>query len=174
MTYSITLWRSSRKVWDLIVEPGGEKFKKAYFNRFTPPMDTVWFNLFPPSPFVSKLFLFLPPCAFSPHCPHAYIPCSMPKKAGPWSLDKVKERLRQEQVEREKEASARYRQLEAKRAKEETVGGTSLSRCVLVVLVLFSVVLFVVVLALCAVILTLVKKENVERWGDEAIPGATK
>jgi lipopolysaccharide/colanic/teichoic acid biosynthesis glycosyltransferase len=75
----------------------------------------------------------------------------MPKKAGPWSLDKVKEEL---------EASARYRQLEAKRAKEETVAGTSLSRCVLVVLALFFLVLFVVVLALCAVIVTLVKKEN--------------
>ena len=87
----------------------------------------------------------------------------MPKKAGPWSLDKVKERLRQEQVEREEEAIARYRQQEAKRAKEETVGGTSLSRCVLVVFVLFSAVLSVVALALCAVILTLVKKENAER-----------
>ena len=87
----------------------------------------------------------------------------MPKKAGPWSLDKVKERLRQEQVKREEEASARYRQLEAKRATEETVAGTSLSRCVLVVLALFFLVLFVVVLALCAVIVTLVKKENAER-----------
>ncbi len=53
----------------------------------------------------------------------------MPQKAGPWSLDKVKTRLRQEQVEREEEASARYRQHEARRAKEETVGGTGLSRC---------------------------------------------
>ena len=100
------------------------------------------------------------PSAFPPPGPHTYIPCSMPKKAGPWSLDKVKERLRQEQVEREVEASARYRQLEAKRAKEETVAGTSLSRCVLVVLALFFLVLFVVVLAFCAVIVTLVKKEN--------------
>ena len=87
----------------------------------------------------------------------------MRKKAGPWSLDKVKEKLRQEQVEREEEAIARYRQQEAKRAKEETVGGTSLSRCVLVVLVLCFVLLSMVVLALCAVILSLVKKENEER-----------
>ena len=58
------------------------------------------------------------------------------------------------------EASARYRHLEAKRAKEEIVAGTSLSRCVLVVLALFFLVLFVVVLSLCAVIVTLVKKEN--------------
>ena len=59
----------------------------------------------------------------------------MPPKPGPWSLDNVKARLRQEQVEREKEASARYREQEARRAKQETVGETSLSRCVLVVFV---------------------------------------
>lgn len=86
----------------------------------------------------------------------------MPQKAGPWSLDKVKARLRQEQVEREEEASARYRQREARRAKEEIVGETDLSRCVLVVLVLCFVLLSVVVLALCAVIWSLVKKDNEE------------
>ena len=75
----------------------------------------------------------------------------MPPKPGPWSLDNVKARLRQEQVEREEEAIARHRKQEAKRAKEETVGGTSLSRCVLIVLALFFLVLFVVVLALCSV-----------------------
>ncbi len=87
----------------------------------------------------------------------------MPQKAGPWSLDKVKARLRQEQVEREEEASARYRQREARRAKEEAVGETGLSRCVLVVLVLCFVLLSVVFLALCAVIGALVKKDNEER-----------
>jgi hypothetical protein len=83
----------------------------------------------------------------------------MPPKPGPWSLDKVKARLRQEQVEREKEASRRYRQLEARRAKEETVGGTGLSRCVLVVFVLCFVLLTLVVISLCAVIVSLLKKE---------------
>jgi hypothetical protein len=87
----------------------------------------------------------------------------MPQKAGPWSLDKVKARLRQEQVEREEEASARYRQQEARRAKEETVDGTSLSRCVLVVLVLCFVLLSVVIFALCAVFFSLLKKENEDR-----------
>ena len=86
----------------------------------------------------------------------------MPQKAGPWSLDKVKARLRQEQVQREEEASARYRQREARRAKEEIVGETGLSRCVWVVLVLCVVLLSVVVLALCAVIWSLVKKDNEE------------
>ena len=83
----------------------------------------------------------------------------MPPKSGPWSLDNVKARLRQEQVEREKEASRRYRQLEARRAKEETVGGTGLSRCVLVVFVLCFVLLTLVVISLCAVIVSLLKKE---------------
>jgi hypothetical protein len=78
-------------------------------------------------------------------------------------LDKVKLRLRQEQVEREKAASARYRQQEARREKEEIVGGTTLSRCVLTVLVLCFVLLSVVVLVLCATIWSLVQKQNEER-----------
>ena len=85
----------------------------------------------------------------------------MPQKAGPWSLDKVKTRLRQEQVEREKEASARYRRQEAaRRAKQETVGETSFSRGVLCVVLLCFVLLSVVVLALCAVIVSLLKQRE--------------
>jgi hypothetical protein len=86
----------------------------------------------------------------------------MPHRAGPWSLDLVKARLRREQVEREEEASERYRRREA-RLKEQRVGGTSLSRSVLVVLVLCCVLLSLVVLGLCTVILSLVKKDNEER-----------
>ena len=78
----------------------------------------------------------------------------MPEKAGPWALDKVKTRLRREHVEREEAASERYRQQEA-RPKEQTVGGTSGSNCVLVVLVLCCFLLSLVVVALCAVILSL-------------------
>ena len=77
-------------------------------------------------------------------------------------MDLVKARLRREQVEREEEASERYRQRE-RRLKEQTVGGTSLSRCVLVILVLCCVLLSLVILGLCAVILSLVKKDNEER-----------
>ncbi len=150
----------------MIYEPCGLEFKNAYSNRSTPHMVTGWFISLPLKPFVLKFFLFLPPSASSPHrphCPHSYTPHSMPQAAGPWSLDKVKLRLRQEQVEREEEASARYRQQEARRAKEETVGGTTLSRCVLAVLVLCFVLLSVVVLALCAIIWSLVEKHNEER-----------
>ena len=100
-----------------------------------------------------------PPSPCPPHCPHSYPPTSMPQQLGPWSLDNVKAKLRQEQVEREKEASARYRRQEAaRRAKQETVGETSFSRGVLC-----FVLLSVVVLALCAVILSLLNKENENR-----------
>ncbi len=61
MTFLITLWRSSHKVLDLIVEPGGQQFKNSYLNRSTSHINTVWFNLLPPQPLVLKLFLFLPP-----------------------------------------------------------------------------------------------------------------
>ncbi len=85
----------------------------------------------------------------------------MPRQPGPWSLDNVKASLRREQVEREKEASARYRQREAAlRVKQETVGDTSLSRCLLCFVLVCIVLLSVVVIALCAVIFTLLKKEN--------------
>ncbi len=116
---------------------------------------TIRFEIFPFSPSLGAH-----PIA---HIALPYTPHSMPRVAGPWSLDKVKLRLRQEQVEREREASTRYRQQEARRAKEATVGGTTLSRCVLVVLVLCVVLLSVVVLALCATIWSLVQKQNEER-----------
>ena len=88
----------------------------------------------------------------------------MPRQPGPWSLDNVKAKLRQEQLEREKEASARYRRQEAaRRAKQETVGKTSFSRGVLCVVLFCFVLLSVVVLALCAVILSLLNKENENR-----------
>ena len=88
----------------------------------------------------------------------------MPRQPGPWSLDNVKARLRQKQVEREKEASARYRRQEAaRREKQETVGETSLSRCLLCFVLVCIVLLSVVVIALCAVIFSLLKKENENR-----------
>ncbi len=118
---------------------------------------------FPPHHSFWNCSFFLPPSLCVPSSlstlPSFLPSTSMPPKPGPWSLDNVKARLRQEQVEREKEASRRYRQLEARRAKEETVGGTSLSRCVLVVFVLCFVLLSVVAIALCAVIVSLLKKE---------------
>jgi hypothetical protein len=83
----------------------------------------------------------------------------MPEKAGPWALDKVKTRLRREQVEREEAASERYRQLEAKR-KEQTIFGTSWSNCVLIVLVLCCFLLLSLLFVALCVIFFLLKKDN--------------
>ncbi len=86
----------------------------------------------------------------------------MPNERGPWELNKVKARLRQEQVQREKAASERYRQKEAK-AKEQIVGEARSSNCVLVVLLLCCFFFVIVVLALCTVVLSLTKRYNENR-----------
>jgi hypothetical protein len=86
-------------------------------------MVTGWIIGLPLKPFVLKLFLFFLSLRAFPfvriafiltfHAPsHRSLP--MRDKAGPWALQKLKTRLRQEQVEREEAASERYRQLEAK------------------------------------------------------------
>jgi hypothetical protein len=86
----------------------------------------------------------------------------MPVQAGPWQLDRVKQRLRREQVAREEAASFRYRQQEeAGKVKENTnqeVGGNQRALILLVCLLVF--LLFVCVLALCAVVFALLKKNN--------------
>jgi hypothetical protein len=110
----------------------------------------------------------------------------MPERSGPWALDKVKRRLRQEQVAREQAASARYRLLEqppnlqenstlSERyihqeqpayIRERTIlvdsnaGRRSCSDCLLVVLVLFCFFLTLVALALSGVVFSLLQKEN--------------
>jgi hypothetical protein len=98
----------------------------------------------------------------------------MPAQRGPWQLDKVKRRLRQEQVEREAALSERYAQLEGRgqvrrntnrddqalSLQERNLGGC---RCVLILLVSVLVfLLLVLVLVLCAIIFHLVKKRNEE------------
>ncbi len=46
----------------------------------------------------------------------------MPAKPGPWQLDRVKQRLRREQVAREEAANLRYRQeVEAGKVKEKKI-----------------------------------------------------
>lgn len=86
----------------------------------------------------------------------------MPTKAGPWQLDRVKDRLRREQVTREEAASLRYRrQEEDGKVKENTnqeVWGNQRALILLVCLLVF--LLFVCVLALCAVVFVLLKKDN--------------
>jgi hypothetical protein len=96
----------------------------------------------------------------------------MPSKSGPWQLDKVKRRLRQEQVAREEAASERYKQEEDREKvqqntnqdeqrlslQERNVGFCHWAVILLVCVLVF--LLLVCVLALCAVLCHLVKKEN--------------
>jgi hypothetical protein len=96
----------------------------------------------------------------------------MPKNLGPWQLDKVKLRLRQEQVAREKAASERYRLLseEGKVRQNRNQDEQTLSLqerkvgvCHWAVILLVCVLVFllmVCVLALCAVVWYLVNKVN--------------
>ncbi len=98
----------------------------------------------------------------------------MPAQPGPWQLDKVKQKLRKEQIAREKAASERYAQQE-ERAKvrrnknqddwvlsspERNFGGFHCAVILLVSVLVFLV--FVLVLVLCAVVHHLLKKGNEE------------
>ena len=81
----------------------------------------------------------------------------MPKKSGPWELNEVKSRLRQEQVARETAATQRYRDLE-ERGQQANRGETSQSNCVLLVLVVACLVLALCLLLLSGAVLSLSKK----------------
>ncbi len=98
-------------------------------------------------------FLFSPTCPPSnfqtlpslPSAPSFVMPVKQP---GPWALDKIKKRLRAEQVQREEAASARYRRQAEKQLHQER----RLSRRVRVSAVLFLSSLCVV---LCCHLLSL-------------------
>ena len=83
----------------------------------------------------------------------------MPKNPGPGDLNEVKSRLRQEQVERERAASLRYRQQE-----ERDQGGnrdeTSQSNCVLFLLILCLFLLALCLLLLSGTVFSLVLVQN--------------
>ena len=98
----------------------------------------------------------------------------MPAQPGPWQLDKVKQKLRKEQIAREKAASERYVQLEERQkvrrnnnqdaqalsSPDRNLGGC---HCAVILLVSVLVILvFVLVLVLCAVVHHLLKKGNEE------------
>jgi hypothetical protein len=79
---------------------------------------------------------------------------------GPWALDKVKKRLRAEQVQREETASARYRRQEEKELHQEgqTVKRSACQCSVLLVLTLCCFVLSLAILVLSSVVLRIVKE----------------
>jgi hypothetical protein len=92
----------------------------------------------------------------------------MSERPGPWQLDRVKARLRQEQVVRESAASARYR-----RKEDNNKPKTSYSDCIICGLVLCCVLLSLSVVFLCSVVLALSKKSN-ERDSLAAVSGVEK
>ncbi len=111
-----------------------------------------------PSPASSALHQFFPNTG-----PHPL----MPPKNGPWALEGVKRRLRQEQVERERAASAWYRLREERDNLQEIIpyearnaGSVGSSNCYLFVLVLICVILSLCILVLCGTVLSLLKKDN--------------
>jgi hypothetical protein len=98
----------------------------------------------------------------------------MPAQPGPWQLDRVKQKLRKEQIAREKATSERYAQLEERQKvrRNKNQDGQALCSpdgnwggCHCAVILLVSVLVFLVfvlVLVLCAVVHHLLKKGNEE------------
>ena len=110
--------------------------------------------LVPPLMFIP--FLFSPTCPPSNFQTLPSLPPApsfvMPKNpSGPWVLDTVKKRLRREQEERERIASARYRQLEERQLLQRTdsQGQTSACQCsLLLILTLCCCLMALVVIVL--------------------------
>jgi hypothetical protein len=94
---------------------------------------------------------FIPASAFSPS-PSLSMPTN---PLGPWALDKVKNRLRAEQVQREEAASARYRRQEDKEKDEEaqSVNSRACHCSVLLLLTLCCLLLSLAVLVLSFIVL---------------------
>jgi hypothetical protein len=88
-------------------------------------------------------------------------PCVMrPNRPGPWALDKVKKRLRAEQVQRERLASERYRQEENQGQEQEakTIQTVSTQSPLLLFLGFACLLLLLLVLVLSSVVVALGKK----------------
>ena len=147
----------------------------SYGNRtahFTSP--PPWHFLNPSFPSLHPLVFPSPASsAFDSFFPHTHRHPRMPPKTGPWALEGVKRRLRQEQVARERAASERYRQREEREQREEwdnlraitpveerSVGGIGAWNCYLCVLVFICVILLLCVVVLCGTVYTLLKKDN--------------
>jgi hypothetical protein len=114
-------------------------------------------------------FLFsLPSLPFHFQTFHAVSPLSTspslfvmpPKGNGPWALDKVKQRLRAEQVQRESAAAARYRRQEERGEGQETQSTNTSSTpfSLLFLLTVVCLLLSLIVLVLSSLVVTLGKK----------------
>ncbi len=171
----ITMWRSSRKVlvWKWSFELGGQPFESFFLDR-CPPHTNSGFTISVP-PLNLHSFLFSPPVipptfkhfvlapAFPPS-PYLSMPATPP---GPWTLDKVKKRLRAEQVQREKAASARYRRQENRQQDEEaqSVKSSACQCSLLVVLTVCCLLLSLIVLVLSSVVLRVHSRK--QAWKDK-------
>ena len=100
--------------------------KSAKKKRSAPHIKNEVANQEPPLCLNPSFFRFLPsPCTFKPFmlglpCPLLDLFVMPPKGDGPWALDKVKQRLRAEQVDRERAAAARHRRQEERGERQET------------------------------------------------------
>ena len=83
-----------------------------------------------------------------------------PKGDGPWALDKVKQRLRAEQVDRERAAAARYRRQEERGERQETQSSAASSPqcCLLFLLTVVCLLLSLILLVLSSLVVTIGKK----------------
>ncbi len=120
-------------------------------SQFLPPPLNVESFLFR-SPVLPLTFKhFIPASAFPPS-PFLSMPENRP---GPWALGKVKKRLRAEQVQREKAASARYRRQEDKQKDEEahSVKSSACQCSVLLLLTFCCLLLSFAVLVLSSIVL---------------------
>ncbi len=127
----------------------------ANLQFLSPLMFMPSFFRLPVLPPTFKLSNTLSAPAFSPS-PSLSMPANL---FGPWALDKVKNRLRAGQVQREKAASARYRRQEDKQKDEEAQSiNSSASQCsVLLVLTLCCFLSSLAVLVLSIVALRIAK-----------------
>ncbi len=128
----------------------------------SPPLTKIGFAIsVPPLMFMFSFFRppVLPPTFKTlPSLPLAPSFVMLVNQPGPWALDKVKKRLRAEQVQREETASARYRRQEEKELHQEgqTVKTSACQCSVLLVLTLCCFVLSLAVLVSSSVVLRIV------------------
>ena len=171
MTHYFTFRRSCCNLLVGLVEPGGRHFKFVCLDRFPPHTETVQLIWHPPSQALFEIFPSFPPfpspasSAFHHFFPNADPHPLMPPKNGPWALEGVKRRLRQEQVDRERAASAWYRLREERDNLQDFVpfearnaGSGGSSNCYLFVLVFLCVILSLVILVLCGTVVSLLHK----------------
>ena len=157
----VKFWARRPTIWKFLFGSLSTSYKERIHN-FCPRLNLHSFLFSPPViPPTFKHFVLAP--AFPPS-PYLSMPATPP---GPWTLDKVKKRLRAEQVQREKAASARYRR-QANRQQDEEAQSVKSSACqcsLLVVLTVCCLLLSLIVLVLSSVVLRVHSRK--QAWKDK-------